>query len=218
MGGFDLSAWLESWREPLDAFLALRVADAWPGAFGAPLVYPLRSGGKRVRPALCIAAWRSLASDPDDLAEILPAAGAIELVHTYSLVHDDLPAMDDDDERRGSPTVHVAFDEPTAILVGDALLTEAFATLSEAPWPPPITVELVRLLAEAAGHRGMVGGQAADIGLGGPVSDDPTLRRLHRGKTGALITWSALAGGLVAGASPSQREANKTWINPCSRI
>ncbi|MBW1877204.1 MAG: polyprenyl synthetase family protein [Deltaproteobacteria bacterium] len=183
-----------------------RVRDAWPPAFAEPLAYPLFTGGKRIRPALCVAAWQALANDPGRLELVLPAAVAVELIHTYSLVHDDLPSMDDDDERRGRPTVHVAFDAATAVLVGDALLTEAFAVLAEGPWAHGVRANLVSSLSRSAGFRGMVGGQAADIGLGGPIADVDVLTRLHRQKTGALIGWATVAGGLVAGADADQQQ------------
>jgi geranylgeranyl diphosphate synthase type II len=196
---FDLDAWTGVWLPAVDGFLRARLADAWPADFSEPLAYPLFTGGKRIRPALCIAAWQAVTDDPRQLGLAVPAAAAVELIHTYSLVHDDLPAMDDDDMRRGRPTVHVAYDEPTAILVGDALLTEAFAVLAEGPWDPAVRSQLVSSLSRAAGYRGMVGGQVADIQ--GAVKDLDTLTRLHRLKTGAIIGWSTVAGGLVAGAS-----------------
>lgn len=196
----ELQTWLGARRPALEQALGALFDDAWPAAFSEPLRYPLQTGGKRVRPALVLAAYEAVGGAP--LADALPAAVAVELVHTYSLVHDDLPAMDDDDERRGRPTVHVRFGEPAAILSGDALLTEAFSVLAGASLPAERRVELIRVLAEAAGYRGMVGGQAADVGLGGPVEDLVTLQRLHAGKTGALLTASAVMGGVSAGASP----------------
>jgi geranylgeranyl pyrophosphate synthase len=159
-------------------------------------------GGKRVRPALALAACEAVGGD-DEAA--IAGAAAVELVHTYSLVHDDLPCMDDDDVRRGRPTVHKAFGEGTAVLVGDALLTEAFAVLARAPVPAATRVEMIRVLADAAGHRGMVGGQAADVGLGGPVTTLEALQRLHAGKTGALIAAATALGGLAGGASDDHR-------------
>ena len=125
--------WAAAHRTRFDAFLADRYADAWPATFTDPLRYPVFGGGKRFRPLAALAAFEACAGDPTDFARVLPCSAAVELVHTYSLVHDDLPAMDDDDERRGRPTVHVAWDESTAILVGDALLTDAFAMLASAP-------------------------------------------------------------------------------------
>jgi geranylgeranyl diphosphate synthase type II len=195
---FDLTRWWAPRLAAVDRFLGARYADAWPEPFGAALAYPLGTGGKRVRPALCVAAYEACGGRELDLA--VPAAAAFELVHTYSLVHDDLPAMDDADERRGRPSVHKAFDEATAVLVGDALLTDAFQVLADAPLPAETRIALVARLAHAAGHAGMVGGQAADVGLGARVGDVGTLQRLHAGKTGALIAGATVAGGLVAGA------------------
>lgn len=197
---FDLQAWLAPRRRLLEDRLGHAFPDAWPAPFGDMLRYPLLTGGKRVRPMLCLAAAEAVTGGRDGGEAALIVAGAIELVHTYSLVHDDLPAMDDDDVRRGRPTVHKVYGEAAAILVGDALLTEAFAWLAAAELPAATRVRLVRRLADAAGWRGMVGGQAADVGLGGPIGDLPTLERLHAGKTGALLAASVVAGGLVAEA------------------
>lgn len=178
--------------------------DAWPASFAEPCRYPVFGGGKRMRPLLVIAAYEAIGHEPLDT--VFPAATAVELVHTYSLVHDDLPCMDDDDERRGRPTVHRAFDEATAVLAGDALLTEAFAVLAAAPCPAGVRVALVRELADAAGYRGMVGGQAGDIGLGASITDEPTLRRVHTLKTGALLRASVRMGALTGRASPTALE------------
>ncbi len=172
--------------------------DAWPSGFAAPARYALFGGGKRVRPALCVAAYQAVAPDPQALGQVLPAAAALELVHTYSLVHDDLPAMDDDDERRGRPTVHIAYDEPTAILAGDALLTEAFRVLAvQEHWSSASKAALIGRLATAAGYHGMIGGQVADINGVQTLED---LTRLHRGKTGALIQASCWMGAVCGGA------------------
>jgi geranylgeranyl pyrophosphate synthase len=195
-----LESWLAASRSAFDAFMADRFQDAWPASFAAPMRYPVFGGGKRVRPALALAAYQALAPEPSALLPVLHGAAAVELVHTYSLVHDDLPCLDDDVERRGRPTVHVKWDVPTALLVGDALLTEAFTVLAEAPMPAERVVRSIRLLSRAAGYRGMVGGQAADVGLGGPVEDEATLLRLHRLKTGALIAAATVLGGIAAGA------------------
>lgn len=204
---FDLNGWLELRREWIAAELASLFPEVWPAPLGPALHYPLESGGKRVRPALVIAAWEALGGKAEDRAQVLPAAVALELIHTYSLVHDDLPDMDDDDERRGRPTVHVAYGAATAILVGDALLTEAFAVLARAPISAEARIALVGLYAEAAGADGMVGGQAADIGLGGPHGALDAVLSVHARKTGALLRASVVAGGLVAGATDAQLAA-----------
>jgi geranylgeranyl diphosphate synthase type II len=198
----DFAAWSREALADVDGFLDGVLSSTWPEGFLEPLRYPVFGGGKRVRPLLTIAAFEAVGGA--DRAACLPAASAVELVHTYSLAHDDLPAMDDDDMRRGRPTLHKVWTEGTAVLVGDALLTEAFSVLAAAPLSDATRVALVRTLAHAAGHRGMVGGQAADIGLGGPVTDLDTLLRLHRGKTGALIHAAVRMGGLSAGASDDE--------------
>jgi geranylgeranyl pyrophosphate synthase len=199
----DLGVWLADRRATFDAHCAELFIDAWPEPFAEPLRYPVFGGGKRFRPMLAMAAYEAVAHDPSDLAPVLPAAAAVELVHTYSLVHDDLPCMDDDDERRGRPTVHVAFGEDTAVLVGDALLTEAFAVLGGGPGSADTRIQMVQRLAEAAGYRGMVGGQAADVAAAAEIDLD-TLLRLHACKTGALITAATVLGGLAAGADADQ--------------
>jgi len=153
----------------------------------------------------CIAACEAVGGIPSD--NVTHTAAAVELIHTYSLVHDDMPCMDDDDERRGKPATHIAYGEPAALLVGDALLTEAFRTLTHTDLAPEVQIRLVAELAAGAGHVGMIGGQAADIGLGGPVTDVETLMRLHNGKTGALIRTAIRMGGIAGGATPSQLEA-----------
>jgi geranylgeranyl pyrophosphate synthase len=206
---FELEAWFAPRRAGVEAWLSARFQDAWPAAFGEALAYPLATPGKRVRPVLCLGVYEAVSGG--DWRYALDAAASLELVHTYSLVHDDLPAMDDDDERRGRPTVHKVWDDATAILVGDALLTEAFTVLAEASYPASVRVELVRLLASASGYRGMVGGQAADVGVGGRIADEAGVLRLHRLKTGALLEASVLAGAIAGGASAEQRELLGTY-------
>ena len=205
VSGFALDAWLGARLERLDRHLRAALSDAWPDPFGEALRYPVFGGGKRVRPGLVFAAWDAVSGGADP-EPAMACAAAVELVHTYSLVHDDLPSMDDDDVRRGRPTVHVVYGEGSAVLVGDALLTEAFATLSRAPLSAGVRIAMVQDLADAAGHRGMVGGQAMDVGLGGPVVDLDALGRLHAGKTGALITAAAVLGARAADATDDVRE------------
>lgn len=197
-----LTEWAEDRRSKLDAFISTLFADVWPTEFAEPCKYPLFGGGKRIRPLLTIAAFEAVCDCELEMA--LPAAAAVELIHTYSLVHDDLPCMDDDDERRGRPTVHKAYDEGTAVLVGDALLTEAFSVLARAACPAGVRVALIRELADASGHRGMVGGQAADIALGASITNEATLARVHQLKTGALIRAAVRMGALAGRASPSK--------------
>ncbi|MEN0064648.1 MAG: polyprenyl synthetase family protein [Myxococcota bacterium] len=184
----------------LEAFLTPRLRSVIAPGFDRALAYPVFSGGKRMRPAWVFAAYEAIVGPDADRTRSLPAAAAVELVHTYSLVHDDLPSMDDDDERRGRPTVHVQFDEATAVLVGDALLTLAFDVLTEGDLPPHTLVQQVRTLARAAGASGMVGGQILDLGLSGGSATLEALTALHRAKTGALIAASCQLGGLAAGA------------------
>ncbi len=162
--------------------------------------YSLLGGGKRIRPALCLGAAQAMGQDMQ--AALVPAC-AIEAIHAYSLVHDDLPAMDDDDLRRGRPTVHIAFDEATAILAGDALQAAAFDWLSEAPRLTADTrVAVIREMARASGASGMVGGQAIDLESVGKQLALATLETMHRHKTGALIEASVRIGALTA-PSPS---------------
>lgn len=201
----EFTAWCAQHRDAVDECLQSRFNDAWPVAFREATLYPLRTGGKRIRPLFCFAACEAVGGEIT--ADVTHVAAAVELIHTYSLVHDDMPCMDDDDERRGKPATHIAFGEPAALLVGDALLTEAFRTLAHTSLSPEVQIRLVAELAEGAGHVGMIGGQAADIGLGGPVEDVETLMRLHNGKTGALIRTAIRMGGLAAGADAQQLDA-----------
>lgn len=170
--------------------------------------YSLSAGGKRVRPILCIAAAESLGQEMGDLMAI-PCA--LECIHTYSLIHDDLPAMDDDKLRRGKPTNHMVYGEAAAILAGDSLLTFAFELLSHPSLAKSVTlanqVRLINTVAKAAGPRGMVGGQALDIASENKDIPFETLRFIHNRKTGALITASVQCGALLGNASPEQFEA-----------
>ena len=166
----------------------------------AAMRHGLLVGGKRLRPILVYAAGRALGADDDELD--IPAA-AIELIHAYSLVHDDLPAMDDDDLRRGQPTVHKAFDEASAILAGDALQTLAFELLASSR--SPRLGPLVATLAKASGRDGMAAGQALDLAVVGERPDLAMLETMHRHKTGALIRAAVRLGGLVAVAEDDSR-------------
>jgi len=171
------------------------------------LHYSLLNGGKRIRPLLVHAAAAAVGTCERD-EDLAMAASAVEMLHCYSLIHDDLPAMDDDDLRRGQATCHRAFDEATAILAGDALHSRAFELLTELPSCTASTrLELVSLLAAAAGPRGMVGGQAIDLGSVGQSIDETQLETLHRLKTGALIRAAVAMGGTIAGANPLQMQA-----------
>ncbi len=193
------SAYPEHLREEIEAYLAgLRFSDE---AAAAGLVeamrYSLLAGGKRIRPVLALATGRAIETDP---AFVLPFAAAVELIHTYSLIHDDLPAMDDDDLRRGRPTCHRAFGEDVAILAGDGLYAEAFhLLLSEQRGQPDDVLAAARELAAATGVHGMVGGQYLDVAETAPPGADG-LRRLHELKTGKLIAASIDCVLLLGGA------------------
>lgn len=170
--------------------------------------YSLFAGGKRIRPILCLAAGEAVSEDRDLMDDILNIGCAIECIHTYSLIHDDLPAMDDDKLRRGKPTNHMLFGEAEAILAGDGLLTFAFELLSTsaAKLTPASQLKIINVIARAAGPEGMVGGQALDIA--GENSHYPFehLKIIHRSKTGALISASVAAGAIGAGANQKQLE------------
>ena len=205
----ELAALLAGERNRVDAALdrLLPAAHEWPARLHEAMRYAVFGGGKRVRPILARAACRAAGGDPET---VLEAASALEMIHTYSLIHDDLPALDDDTLRRGRPTVHVAYDEALAILAGDALLTEAFAVLGRLPAGDALAVrraEACRLVAEAVGSRGMVGGQVEDIEATGAVADGARLERIHRTKTGALLGAAVELGALLAGADGARRQA-----------
>ncbi len=210
---FDLDSFLETSRKQVDAALDQALAmgpDGDPGRLREGMRYAVLQGGKRMRPMVIIAACEAVGGT---LQDALPPCCALEFVHAYSLVHDDLPAMDNDVERRGKPTVHVAFGEGPAILIGDALLTAAFGCLVRSPSEAarrgmPRAVEL---LARHAGIDGMVGGQAMDIELGQSVGDLATLEKIHAGKTGGLYAASAALGGLYGGADEKTVSALERW-------
>ena len=190
------AAQLESWRVRMERALSARLpgSDAVPARLHEAMRYSVLGGGKRVRPILLFATARTLGLAEGDVEA---AACALELVHVYSLVHDDLPAMDDDDLRRGRPTCHKAYDEGTALLVGDALQPLAFQLLARdpaLPAGPAIRLRLIELLADAIGTGGMAGGQAMDLEAEGKQLDIAQVEALHARKTGALIRASVLMG------------------------
>lgn len=187
---------LEAWRERMEAALAARLprTDETPERLHAAMRYSVLGGGKRVRPILLLATARALGLAEE---QVEAAACALELVHVYSLVHDDLPSMDDDDLRRGRPTCHKAYDEATALLVGDALQSLAFELLARdpaLPADPTIRVRLVELLARAIGSLGMAGGQALDLEAEGRTLGIGQVEEMHSLKTGALIRASVMMG------------------------
>lgn len=181
-------------------------ADA-PERLHRAMRYSVFAGGKRFRPVLVVLAGEAYGADRSTL---LPAAAALEMIHTFSLVHDDLPALDDDDMRRGRSTVHRRFDEATAVLVGDALLNLGLQLLMEAPieLPPASRLEAARTVAVAVGTGGMIGGQAADLEAerDWPSAPERALETIHQRKTGALITAALEVGGICAAVEPAERE------------
>ena len=192
-----LARWLQRVEDRLEA--ALPPPDQSPQALHQAMRHAVLAGGKRLRPMLVYAAGEALGADEPSLDA--PAA-AVELVHAFSLVHDDLPAMDDDDLRRGQPTTHIAFDEACAILAGDGLQSLAFEVLADArrnPQDAELRLAMVMGLARAAGPAGMVGGQAIDLASVGRRLDQQALEAMHRHKTGALIEASVQLGALASG-------------------
>ncbi|MFT4256183.1 MAG: polyprenyl synthetase family protein [Pseudoxanthomonas sp.] len=198
-----IEALFAHWAQRVETALerALPAPDAPPQRLHGAMRHAVLGGGKRMRPLLVFAAGTLF--DADEARLDTPAA-AVELVHAYSLVHDDLPAMDDDVLRRGRPTVHVAFDEATAILAGDALQTRAFEVLTAADAPAQLRVDWLQTLAAASGAAGMCGGQALDIDATGRVQALDELQHMHALKTGALIRAAVRMGALGGGASAQQ--------------
>jgi geranylgeranyl diphosphate synthase type II len=203
----DIKAYLSGKKEAVDRTLEKLVpgGKVFPPAVHEAMRYSLFAGGKRVRPILVIAAAEALGART---ANLLPIAASLEMIHTYSLIHDDLPAMDDDDLRRGRPTCHKAYGEAIAILAGDGLLTMAFETLSDPQRikaaPAGRLIRIIREISAASGVHGMVGGQVVDIQSEGKEIDFPTLEYIHTHKTGALIRSSVRVGALYAGAGKRQ--------------
>jgi farnesyl diphosphate synthase len=203
---FDLARWSTEWLARVeDALSAWVVADA-PAALGDAMRYAVLDGGKRLRPLLVLAACEAVHGNPE---AALRAACAVELIHAYSLVHDDLPCMDNDVLRRGKPTVHVKFGEAQALLAGDALQALAFELLAPegSTVPAPVQATLCRLLARAAGYAGMAGGQAIDLASVGRVLDESQLREMHRRKTGSLLQGSVLMGAACGCVDEQARAA-----------
>ncbi len=201
---FDLKLYFTEKNKQINAALdeILKEDSSW---IAEAMKYSLMAGGKRIRPVLCMAAAEAVRGNPKD---VLPAACAIEMIHTYSLIHDDLPAMDDDELRRGKPTCHVAYDEATAILAGDALLTLAFQILSSvrAEGHSRQWLHIAGIIAHAAGYRGMIEGQMRDIASEGTLPDLNALEDMHALKTGALIQASVKSGAILGGGSRTQIE------------
>jgi geranylgeranyl diphosphate synthase type II len=210
---FDLSAYIKNKNQQINVALEKILHDSPPSE---PIVeamkYSLMAGGKRIRPVLCLAAAEAVGGKPQT---VLPAACALEIVHTYSLIHDDLPAMDNDDLRRGKPTCHVAFDEATAILAGDALLTLAFQVLSSVQFTGENQasgwLKVIHIISTAAGYQGMIRGQMLDMASEGQHLTVDELKAMHALKTGALIEASLVCGALLSDARKHQLEILKTY-------
>ena len=211
---FDLKSYLKDVRAPVDHMLQHYLSAQSPATrVSQAMTYSVMAGGKRLRPVLCIAAAETVGGSRE---AVLPLACALEFIHTYSLIHDDLPAMDNDDKRRGKPTCHVQFDEATAILAGDALLTLAFEILATAgsrcaPDNQHRWLLAIAQIASAAGFKGMIEGQMRDMTFEGTVISAGELESLHHLKTGKMIEISVIAGSLVSGASAHQRQLLHTY-------
>lgn len=202
-----LRLYLEEKKAIVDKYLLtiLGSSDEYPPKLYQAMHYSLFAGGKRIRPILSIAASEAVGGK---IETVVPVAAAVEMIHTYSLIHDDLPAMDNDDMRRGKPTNHRVFGEATAILAGDALLTLAFTALSDNALcdniPPERLLLIIHEIGLGSGHCGMVGGQQIDIESEGKKLDLKTLEEMHMKKTGALILASVRSGGIACGATENQ--------------
>lgn len=212
----DLEAYIGEKRIAVDQALQ----KIFPSASGQAseivkaMEYSIFAGGKRLRPVLCIAASEAVGGDSSD-SDVMPVACALELIQTYSLIHDDLPAMDNDNLRRGKPTNHNIFGEALALLAGDGLLTEAFhlmASCGERPGTDArLLLRVISTIAEAAGYAGMVGGQVVDMQWQGKQADLDAVQFIHSHKTAALIRASVVSGAILAGATDSQIEAISSY-------
>ncbi len=214
---FDVAAYVAARQQMINEALAAeldKAAQAAPPGEGTERLleamrYSLLAGGKRLRPLLLLATVESIGQKrEDELAGYLPFACGLEMLHTYSLIHDDLPAMDDDDLRRGRPSCHKAFDEATAILAGDALLTHCFFCLLSTPGSSAVQVlQAAQYFAWKAGLGGMVSGQVLDLAAEGQPLELPELRKIHANKTGALLEAAVVCGGRLVGSSGPQQLA-----------
>ena len=206
-GGFDLTGWMQPHLARVEAALSDWVDAQAPAGLGEAMRYAVLDGGKRLRPLLVLASAEAVGAGGAPAA--LRAACAIELIHAYSLVHDDMPCMDNDVLRRGKPTVHVQYGQAQALLAGDALQTLAFELLTptDASVPAAVQAQCVGLLARASGYWGMAGGQAIDLASVGQRLDETQLRQMHRLKTGALLLCSVQLGAACGGLLSTQAEA-----------
>ena len=204
---FDLKTYLQVQRQKVDMALEGYIKSVCPKQrLHEPVQYTLLAPGKRLRPILCLAACMTVDGKED---QAIPAACALEMIHTYSLIHDDLPALDNDDLRRGRPTCHKAFDEATAILTGDALLTMAFEVLTsrEGKLPDDAAgrwLQVIGIISRAAGCNGMIEGQARDLAYEGIAISQHALQEMHALKTGALISAAVLSGAVIGRANDVQ--------------
>ena len=207
---FDFAAYLEAARLRVEAALEASLGPERPESLREAMRYSLLAGGKRLRPILCLAACELAGGDP---ALAMPTAVALEMIHTMSLIHDDLPAMDNDDLRRGRPTNHKVYGEANAILAGDALLTRAFemVALRSPGVPAERLLAVVAELSLASGAPGLVGGQVVDLESEGKPVDLDTLEYIHLHKTGALLRACVVSGALVAGAPEPLLDALRTY-------
>lgn len=213
MNSFDLNSYLVSKRKQInDALLNILASTPSSSRILKAMKHSLMAGGKRLRPVLCLAAAEAVGGQTDDAVK---AGCALEMIHTYSLIHDDLPAMDNDALRRGQPTCHVAFDEATAILAGDALLTLAFETLSSIEFTNKNHalkwLNVVNKIATAAGFKGMIEGQMRDMAAEGKLISLEDLKEMHALKTGALIKASIITGAILGDGSHEQIAHLKTY-------
>jgi farnesyl diphosphate synthase len=204
----SFAEWMNTVQTQVEAALSrfLPGAEAIPGRLHQAMRYASLNGGKRIRPLLAFAAGELTGASPERLEVV---AGAVELIHVYSLVHDDLPCMDDDVLRRGRPTCHIEYDEPIALLVGDSLQSLAFELIARAPMGDAARqIEMIRLLAHASGSCGMAGGQAIDLESVGKLLNQPELELMHALKTGALVRSAVMLGALCGESmSDKSREA-----------
>lgn len=202
----EFSIWSEHQKTALEKNLRSYFGDE-ASNFHQACVYPIETGGKRIRPLFVFATMECFGYSVDTNA--MTVASALELIHTYSLVHDDLPSMDNDDYRRGKPTVHKQYNEAVAVLVGDALLTKAFTIC--ASLPQDVLARIIHSLGTAAGSVGMIGGQALDIGFEGSITNMEKLLLLHKRKTGALIKVAVEMAGILCHVSAEEEEALSTY-------
>jgi farnesyl diphosphate synthase len=210
MAGFDFAAWNQARLVQVEQALSQWVPETAPAGLGQAMRYAVLGGGKRLRPVLALAASESVQGNS---GAALRAACATELIHAYSLVHDDMPCMDNDILRRGQPTVHVKFGQASALLAGDALQALAFELLTpqDGSVPPEMQAKLCALLARAAGEAGMAGGQAIDLASVGQELSEDQLKHMHELKTGALLQASVMMGAACGQASAAQLKALSSY-------